>query len=85
MITGDAGRTAAAIARQIDLVKDGANGIETAELDAMNDRELTAKILSGAVIFARMTPRHKMRIVSVCRTKIRGSPSLVTVSMMRLP
>jgi len=67
MITGDAGRTAAAIARQIALTKDDAIVVETAELDAMNDRELTATILSGEVIFARMTPRHKMRIVSALK------------------
>lgn len=67
MITGDAGFTAAAIARQIGLSGSEARVVEAAELDAMSDRELHAGIVSGTAVFARMTPRHKMRIVSVLK------------------
>jgi len=67
MITGDAGFTAAAIARQIGLSGSDARVVEAAELDAMSDRELHACIVSGTAVFARMTPRHKMRIVSVLK------------------
>jgi len=31
----------------------------------MDDRELRRKLSSKEVIFARMTPKHKMRVVSV--------------------
>lgn len=67
MITGDAGLTAAAIARQIGLSTGGARVIEADGLDAMNDRDLYTSIKSGTAVFARMTPRHKMRIVSVLK------------------
>ncbi len=63
MITGDAGRTALAVARQIGLVKDHPRVVEGRELEGMTDLELQ-DCLRGEVIFARMTPRHKLRIVS---------------------
>ncbi len=66
MITGDAGRTASAIAQQIGLAANP-EIIGTDELDVLKDSELADKILTQQVIFARMTPRHKMRIVSVLK------------------
>ncbi|MBI4681612.1 MAG: cation-transporting P-type ATPase [Nitrospirae bacterium] len=65
MITGDAGRTAVAIARQIGLVKNNPLVIEGHEINAMPDSVLREKLLSPEIIFARMTPVHKMRIVTV--------------------
>lgn len=67
MITGDAGRTAAAIARQAGLVEASVRVVEAKEFDAMSDRDIYECVVSGASIFARMTPRHKMRIVSVLK------------------
>lgn len=62
MITGDAGETACAIAKQIgmsgDLVVTGPR------LDTMSDGELREAIAGGA-IFARVAPEHKVRIVEV--------------------
>ena len=66
MITGDAGRTAMAIARQIGLVGENPRVIEGPELNGMNDDELK-KALAEEIVFARMTPDHKMRIVSVLK------------------
>ncbi len=67
MITGDGSRTALAIAREIGLVHDGALVIEGHEFSKMGDRELKEKLLQKEVIFARMTPKHKMRVVTVLK------------------
>ncbi|MBI4699423.1 MAG: cation-transporting P-type ATPase [Nitrospirae bacterium] len=65
MITGDASRTAIAIAKQIGLVKNNPAAIEGHEISSMTDSELREKLLSREIIFARMTPSHKMRIVTI--------------------
>jgi sodium/potassium-transporting ATPase subunit alpha len=67
MITGDASRTAVAIAKQIGLVRDNPVVIEGPELEGRTDSFLRESLLSGDIIFARMTPRHKLRIVSVLK------------------
>ncbi|MEK7267211.1 MAG: cation-transporting P-type ATPase, partial [Nitrospirota bacterium] len=65
MITGDASRTAVAIAKEIGLVKGNPVVIEGNEFIRMSDKELRGKLSEREVIFARMTPKHKMRVVSV--------------------
>jgi sodium/potassium-transporting ATPase subunit alpha len=65
MITGDASRTAVAIAKQVGLAKNNPLVIEGHEINAMTDSVLREKLLSDEIIFARMTPVHKMRIVSI--------------------
>ncbi len=65
MITGDGSRTAVAIAREIALVKGEPVVIEGADFVKMTDRELREKLSAKEIIFARMTPKHKMRVVSV--------------------
>ncbi len=67
MITGDAGKTASAIGRQIGLIDENAIPIEGTELDSMNDNSLKELLLSKKTIFARMSPRHKLRIVSILK------------------
>jgi len=67
MITGDASRTAAAIAKEIGLVKANPVVIEGNEFIRMNDKELREKLSEKEVIFARMTPKHKMRVVSILK------------------
>jgi len=65
MITGDGSRTAVAIAREIGLVRGEPVVIEGKEFVKMDDRELRTKLSAKEIIFARMTPKHKMRVVSV--------------------
>jgi sodium/potassium-transporting ATPase subunit alpha len=65
MITGDGSRTAVAIAREIGLVKREPVVIEAAGFAKMDDRELREKLTAKEVLFARMTPKHKMRVVSI--------------------
>jgi sodium/potassium-transporting ATPase subunit alpha len=65
MITGDGSRTAVAIAREIALVRGEPIIIEGAEFVKMDDEELRKNLSAKEIIFARMTPKHKMRVVSV--------------------
>jgi len=67
MITGDASRTAVAIAKQIGLVRYNPVVIEGPELEIRTDSFLRESLLSRDIIFARMTPKHKLRIVSVLK------------------
>jgi sodium/potassium-transporting ATPase subunit alpha len=67
MITGDASRTAAAIAKQIGLVSGNPTIVEGNEMDTKPDSSLREVLQSEEVIFARMSPRHKMRIVSILK------------------
>jgi magnesium-transporting ATPase (P-type) len=63
MITGDYGLTAESIARRIGMIKTPAARIITgAELNGMTDEELQSSLSSGEVLFARVSPEHKMRI-----------------------
>lgn len=64
MITGDYGLTAESIARRIGMLSAERPQILTGlELDAMNDDELN-NVLKKEIIFARMAPEHKLRLVS---------------------
>ena len=65
MITGDGSRTAVAIAREIGLVRGEPVVVEGPEFVKMEDRELREKLSAKEIIFARMTPKHKMRVVSI--------------------
>jgi sodium/potassium-transporting ATPase subunit alpha len=67
MITGDGSRTALAIARQIGLVEKTPVLIEGPAFGLMSDQELTEKLAAPEIIFARMTPKHKMRVVSILK------------------
>ena len=62
MITGDHPATAAAIAREIGLEAAGGAVITGAQLAAMADGELAAR-LPGASVFARISPGQKLDIV----------------------
>ncbi|MCX5718746.1 MAG: HAD-IC family P-type ATPase, partial [Nitrospirae bacterium] len=65
MITGDGSRTAHAIAREIGLVKGNPVFVEGHEFMTMSDSELREKLSEKEILFARMTPKYKMRIVSI--------------------
>ncbi|GAB1622242.1 calcium-translocating P-type ATPase, SERCA-type [Agarivorans albus] len=63
MITGDHALTAAAVAREIGIIRKAEDKVVTgAELDEMDDHELK-KICSEVAVFARVSPEHKLRIV----------------------
>ncbi len=64
MITGDYGLTAESLARRVGMLSTHNPRIVTgAEVDAMTDPELQ-HVLKEEVIFARMAPDHKLRLVS---------------------
>jgi magnesium-transporting ATPase (P-type) len=62
MITGDHPRTAARIGTELGIAGPGAKALSGAELDAMDDAELRDAARTAS-IYARVAPRHKMRIV----------------------
>ncbi|MBQ4346956.1 MAG: HAD-IC family P-type ATPase, partial [Firmicutes bacterium] len=66
MITGDHVVTARAIAQQIGIYMDGDEAITGAELDAMSDEELFARVRKISV-YARVSPEYKIRIVKAWR------------------
>lgn len=69
MITGDYGLTAESIARRIGMISSPNPIILTgSELDAMNEAELQT-LLKKEVIFARMAPEHKLRLVSAFQSR----------------
>jgi sodium/potassium-transporting ATPase subunit alpha len=67
MITGDGSRTAVAIAREIGLVRGDPVVVEGYEFNRMSDNALREKLREKEIIFARMTPKHKMRVVSILK------------------
>ncbi|MFN8474016.1 MAG: cation-transporting P-type ATPase [Anaerolineae bacterium] len=67
MVTGDYGLTAESIARRIGIIQGPQPRIVTGvELDAMDDDTLR-DILKNEVIFARVAPEHKLRVVALLR------------------
>ncbi|MHB8844362.1 MAG: cation-translocating P-type ATPase [Nitrospirota bacterium] len=67
MITGDASRTAVAIAREIGLVSGDPVVVEGAEFANLSDAELRGVLAKPEVLFTRMTPKHKLRVVSTLK------------------
>ncbi|GAB4486161.1 MAG: cation-transporting P-type ATPase [Thermodesulfovibrionales bacterium] len=67
MITGDGSRTALAIAREIRLVRGEPVIVGATEFAQMSDSELRQRLSAPEVIFSRMTPKHKLRIVSILK------------------
>ena len=62
MITGDHPRTALRIALDLGIVKEGDTALSGTELDALDDAGLAAAMHTTSV-FARVAPKHKLRIV----------------------
>lgn len=67
MITGDYGLTADSIARKIGIIEKTSRIITGAELEKLSDEEVANAINNEEVIFARVSPEHKMRVVSVVK------------------
>ena len=68
MITGDHKITAAAIAERIGILCPGDLAVDGVELDGMSEEELDAK-LTQISVYARVSPEHKIRIVSAWQRK----------------
>lgn len=68
MITGDYPRTAAAIGKQISLLRPQGKIITGAELDLLSEKKL-AEVVSDIDIFARVSPHHKLRVVKALKRK----------------
>ena len=65
MITGDHKVTATAIAKQIGIFSEGDMAVDGVELENMSDAELDEK-LPHIAVYARVSPEHKIRIVTAC-------------------
>ncbi len=68
MITGDHKTTAVAIARRIGIFEEGDIALTGAELDALTDDELAARI-AEITVYARVSPENKIRIVDAWQRK----------------
>lgn len=68
MITGDHAVTAEAIASQAGITGRGEAVITGAELDELSDEALAAQV-EGIGVFARVSPAHKLRIVSALQQR----------------
>ncbi|MFC6463743.1 cation-translocating P-type ATPase [Marinilactibacillus sp. GCM10026970] len=68
MITGDHKTTARAIARDLEIFKEGDIALTGQELDALSDAELMDQ-LEHITVYARVTPENKIRIVDAWQDK----------------
>ena len=68
MITGDHKLTAVAIARELDIFRDGDLAITGEDLDFM-PQELLEQDVDKFSVYARVSPEHKMRIVKAWQKK----------------
>jgi magnesium-transporting ATPase (P-type) len=69
MITGDYGLTAESLARRVGMLSGPAPRVLTgAEVEEMADLELQ-QALEGDIIFARMAPEHKLRVVAAFQAR----------------
>ncbi len=66
MITGDYPRTAAAVAKQIGLLRPNGKMMTGIEMDSLSDREL-ADVIGEVDVFARVSPYHKLRVVKALK------------------
>ena len=68
IITGDYGPTAEAIAKEVGIVaKDCCQVIRGVDLDDLNDNAIINEVRQGNVVFARVAPEQKLRIVEVLK------------------
>jgi magnesium-transporting ATPase (P-type) len=68
IITGDYGPTAQAIAEEVGIVDQGScRIIRGVDLETISDEAIVEEVKSGNVIFARVSPEQKLRIVRVLK------------------
>ncbi len=69
LITGDYGPTALTVARQVGIVETEKCTVMTgAQMDKITEPDLIRQIDAGEIVFARTTPEHKMRVVSLLKS-----------------
>ena len=68
MITGDHKNTAYAIAKELDICRDISQVVTGEELNLMDDKKLMSAI-ENITVFARVNPKHKLRIVRAFKKK----------------
>jgi Ca2+-transporting ATPase len=71
MVTGDHKLTAVAVARELNLIGEKEEEVQVLtgqELDKINDEQLT-QMIEKVVIYARVSPEHKMRIVKAWKAR----------------
>ncbi|MEM2098230.1 MAG: cation-transporting P-type ATPase [Candidatus Bathyarchaeia archaeon] len=77
IVTGDYGPTAEAVAREVGIVDSGGYSIiRGVDLEKLSNTEIVDAVRRGNVIFARVSPEQKLRIVKV----LRGSGEVVAVT-----
>jgi Ca2+-transporting ATPase len=70
IITGDYGPTAQVVAREVGLVDSACcNIIRGVDLEALSDEAIVDAVKGGNVIFARVSPEQKLRIVEVIKER----------------
>jgi magnesium-transporting ATPase (P-type) len=68
IITGDYGPTAQAIAQEVGIVeREYCQVIRGVDLEDLNDQAIVDEVKKGNVIFARVSPEQKLRIVTVLK------------------
>ncbi len=68
IITGDYGPTAEAIAKEVGIVdRECCQVIRGVDLDDLNDHAIISEVRKGNVIFARVSPEQKLRIVKTLK------------------
>lgn len=68
IITGDYGPTAQAIAQEVDIAeRECCQVIRGVDLEDISDKAIIDEVKKGNVIFARVSPEQKLRIVSVLK------------------
>jgi len=68
IITGDYGPTAEVVAKEVGIVdREGAQVIRGVDLENLSDQAIVDEVKKGNVIFARVAPEQKLRIVSVLK------------------
>ncbi|MEM4154701.1 MAG: cation-translocating P-type ATPase [Candidatus Caldarchaeum sp.] len=68
MVTGDHKLTALAVAKEVGIYREGDIVLTGVELDQMSEEEF-GKIVEKVVVYARISPIHKLRIVEAWRRK----------------